>query len=534
MDNLIRNMGASLYHKGDYQSAMGIFQRLAVHQRSHGNTESLLESETTIARCLYRCDRIDEALTGFNKVLIDLRKFFPEDHDKVLEVKNEIALCFLEKGNYVDALDNFKAIATVDKAKGNDNEDTLVTQGNIGLCLSKMNRLQEAHKLIEQTLREQIEMHGETHPHVFATKNNLAGCLERMGGTASVQSGLKILETTENESAKSMGSEHLSTLQTKQNQIACLMELGKHDEAFKICIEVKQAIEKQFGRKHKTYLHAHINMVGIMSATKKYDEAIILALECKKLHEDAIGPNHPDIINVLNTLACCYLDKGNYKEALKIQQSAMKRFSDSDHVRALVTLKNNMALCLDNLNQREEALHVLESVEHELGAHLGKEHDDVITVMKNRAQMMLKGELFSDAAKVFREVEILRKKLEQGEDLLEARKNLLNCYLKVDDLNQAREVYSNIAGRGKTDNELTKLKNDLALRLADENYNTSALRVFKEVEQIMEDVVKLAPSNCALINTKENIGSVYEQMGRIEEAKTLYEYVNKMRTNAVQ
>ena len=533
MDVVIYTMGFDLYRKGDYQSAMDMFQRLLVHKRSNDNSDILFETEKMMARCLYRCHRIEEALNGFNKVLTDLRKLYPEDHEEVLEVKNEVALCCLENGAYVEALKNFQAIASVDKAKGNNSKDALVTEANIGLCLSKLNRLPEAHQQIEQTLQKQIEMHGENHPHVLVSKVNLATCLERMGGPAHAQSGLKLLESIESESAKSMGSDHLHTLQAKQNQIACLMELGKYEEAFKICVEVKQAIGKQFGQKHKTYLHAQVNMVAIMSATNKCDEAIILALECKKLYEDANGPDHPENISVLNTLACCYSNKENYEEALKIQQTAVKRFKGTQNLRDLVTLKNNMALCLGKLNRSEEALSMLESVEHQLATQLGKQHADVIRVMANRARMMCKFEKFTEAVPIFREIERLTKNMPDLEEyLLEARKSLLECYLQVDDLNQALEVYSNVAGKGTTNHELTKIKNDLARRLADENINTHALRVFKEVEGIMENVVKLPPTNCALINTKDNIASVYEQLGRMEEANRLYAYVEKMRLNS--
>lgn len=526
MAQLFIQMANHFYSSGDFSNALVWYETLLKYQVERGFTDTH-DTKYVIAKCLYQCGRLEEAVALFSEYIVALKNQYPADHDEVLEAQNELALCFIGKKEYPKALELFLAILKVDERKGKFDKDTLVTKGNIALCYSNTDKLHEAKKMQEEILKEQIKMLGADHPHVTYTRNNLAACLERLGDSAGA---LKILQSTSSNASSNLGDKHLATLQSKQNQIACLSELGRLEDALNLSVEVQRDIERQYGNKHPTYLKARLNMALIMTKLEKYDEAILLCLELKSLYEEAFGPKHPDLISVMGMLASCYSDKDDHTKALEIQEDTLRKFSGSD-VRLLSTLKNNMAQTLFRLQRPRDGLVVMESVEHEMTKLLGENHPDVRLVKKNKATLLFECDMFAESAKCYRELEKLYKAAEDNDSLDSTRTQLIKCYIEVNDCNQGLEVYSNVRGKAQKDNELTLAKNQLALKLANfENYHSHALRIFREVEEIMEKVVQLSPTNGALLNTKLNIASVYEEMGQQKEADALYQYVERMKT----
>ena len=520
-------MASKWWESGDYANALVWYETLLKYYQGEKDDDvssQIQQTEYMIGKCLYQCGRHDEALNLFQKTLISLRKIYPSDHDDVLEALNEVALCYCGKDEHPKALEIYQDIEKVDKRKGKYDKDTLVTKSSIAMCYSNMDRLTEAKQIYEEVLAEQIKMLGPDHPHIMYTKTNLATCLQRMGKST------KAFEMYQNSTLKTpLGNEHLGSIQNKANQIGCLIDQGRLEDALNMSFDVQRSIEKQYGRKHPTWCNARLELAKILVKSKKFDEAILVTLEVQAIYKETKGEDHPAMLQIVNLLASCHSGKENYQEALRIQQEGLRKFPKAD-IRSLSTLKNNIARTLFDLERPQEGVAIMDEVDREMTKLLGEEHPDAILVKENKGMLLMESDLHQDAARCLREVERLYKVTSNADSLLKIRKELLICYLEMSDLNQCLEVYSHLHGKMHDDYELCSIKNKVALKLADQdNYKRQALKIFKEVEDIMEKTVKLPETNGALLNTKLNIATCLEELGDGQEADIIYKHIQKVK-----
>eukprot|EP00111_Clytia_hemisphaerica_P017188 TCONS_00050882-protein len=520
-------MASKWWESGDYANALIWYETLLQYYQAEKDddvTNQIWETKYMIGKCLYQCGRHDEALQIFQKTLISLRQTYSADHDEVLEVLNEIALCYCGKGEHPKALEIYQDIEKVDQRKRKYDKDTLVTRSSIAMCYSNMDRLVESKQIYEEVLAEQIKMLGPDHSHVMYTKTNLATCLQRMGKSQQA------FEIYQNSTLKTpFGNEHLASIQNKSNQIGCLIDQGRLEDALNMSFDVQRSIEKKYSRKHPTWTNARLELAKILVQSKKFDEAILVTLEVKSIYMETKGEDHQDMLQIVNLLAACYSGKDDYQEALRIQQESLKKFPNAD-IRSSATLRNNIARTLFDLGRPQDGLTIIDDVDRQMTKLLGEKHPDSILVKKNKAKLLLESDLHQDAAHCFREVELLYKVTCNMKSLLEVRKELMICFLEMNDLNQCLEVYSHLRDQMDDDYELCSIKNKLALKLADtDNYKRQAVKIFKEVERIMEETVKLPATNPALLNTKLNIATCLEELGDQQEADLYFKHIQNIK-----
>lgn len=520
---MMKLLAEGLTERGDFMTAKNIYRQMSSIHLEEKNMPGLISTELKAAKCELRCGFSDEALSTYRQLLTLINNSLDQDHELVLEVKNQIATCLLNQGKHAEALEQFEKIAKIDAEKGVENDDTLVTEANIGLCLCNLNKLEEAYNIYQKVLPKQLALHKDpSHPHIVVTKNNIAGVLFRMGKTEEAS---KHLESTAQELVTGKKEDDISVLETKQNIISSLIKEGKNQKAFEMCMDVQKIIKRI--PKHPLLMSNSLNMIMVLWNLEMFDEALHIALQTRKLFESTHGERNPKVFDILTALAKCYSNLGRYEEALTCQRETEERFKNVIDPKELVALHSRIADTLIELKRDSEVVSLMNTSVPQLEKLCGTNHPDVLEAKEKQGSILCNAGKFSEAVSVLRLVEKLHQANRNTNACIEVRKTLLKCYANIPDLNQGMEMYSHLIGKDYTDHALTHSKNKLANKLADVNRHADALKIFQEVEKIMQSI-GLPPGNGALLNTKLNIGGMLKNLGKIQEAQSYFKYVDSV------
>jgi len=260
----------------------------------------------------------------------------------------------------------------------------------------------------------------------------------------------------------------------------------------------------------------------------KHQEGIEVGEKCLKLQEAAFGENHSELLATLIAITECYEGKEDYENALKAQKHAEVIYAQTfgKDSPGLSKLQNNIAGTLLKLKRGPEALEMFEKIEKEMIRQYGKDHPSVFTIKSNKAMVYAGIGKYVEASRVFKEVENYEQNNRKSS--LSTRRELLRCLVAAKHLTQAAEVYGKVAGKGHENFDMTLAKNNYAIALLEAKKYADALKVFKEVESIMEEM-KMPASHPALLNTKQNIGTTYHHMGKQDDAGKMFSYVKQMK-----
>ena len=307
-----------------------------------------------------------------------------------------------------------------------------------------------------------------------------------------------------------------------------MKETGQLEESVKHNSKLADDISANLGDNHSLLFEVQNNLISTYLKLEKHEEGIKIGEKCLKLQEDAFGKNHSELLATLIVLTECYEGKGDYENALKAQKHSEVIYAQTfgKDSPGLSKLQNNIAGTLLKLKRGEEALDMFEKIEKEMIRQYGKEHPTVFTVKSNKAMVYAGIDKYAEAAHVFKEVETYEQNHRQSS--LSTRREMLRCYVAAKHLTQAAEVYSKVAGKGQENFDMTIAKNNYAIALLGAKKFADALKVFKEVESIME-AMKMPATHPALLNTKQNIGTTYQHLGKQDDAGKMFAYVKQMK-----
>ncbi|MGC4004872.1 MAG: tetratricopeptide repeat protein [Pirellulales bacterium] len=186
----------------------------------------------TIAQTYVHLGRADLGYDEIRKALEILKARLAADDPLVLRGEFWLAVCAMESGRNVEALElQERTFATQRRLLGDDHLDTLKNTRLTANLYAAANRHDEALALREKTLQAFRKRFGEDDLETIAAKNNL--------GTSYFQSGrfddaLKLFEAAEATLKTRYGAEHPSTLTLSNNTAACLERLNRAADAVAI------------------------------------------------------------------------------------------------------------------------------------------------------------------------------------------------------------------------------------------------------------------------------------------------------------
>ncbi len=285
---------------------------------------------------------------------------------------------------------------TLDAASGKIGEDfaeqpevAAAVRFTIGVVYRRLGLIGQAERLLREALEQCRGIHGEVHPEVAATLNELGILLEYKGDYEGAEALLrKALEidqrlpidrthailTVKNNLANVLeskgdyeGAEQLyrevlarrrrlaavkptALVASIQNLAYLLSGKGDYEQAEAAYIEALAEVERNFEKKHPLRATIIDNLASLHHKKGDYDRAESFHLQALALRRELLGEEHPKVSNSLNNLGRLFTNKGEYAPARRYLQGALEitreTFGDA-HPR--------IADILDNLGAIESA-----------------------------------------------------------------------------------------------------------------------------------------------------------------------------------
>ncbi len=251
--------------------------------------------------------------------------------------------------------------------------------------LGELGRDGEARPLFQEALDLYRRAHGERHPELALTLNDLAE-LERRHDAVRAERLLREAEALQ----RGLFDEPHPHLATTLNNLGLLfLETGRLDEAEKALDEALAMGRAVYPGGHPKLASSLVNHAQLRRAQGRYAEAEAGFREAAALQERLLGAGHADTANTWNSLGetLATLDRGAEAETLYLEALRVLRARLGDRDRRVAATLNNLADLAQtrgDLAQAErrylEALEVLRAV-------LGPDHPDVAATLHNLATL---------------------------------------------------------------------------------------------------------------------------------------------------
>lgn len=221
---------------------------------------------------------------------------------------------------------------------------------NLANLLRRLGRFEEAHRLDEDTLRQQEELIGDSHPY---------------------------------------------TLMTAGGYGADLRTLGRYREALERDLRTYAASVEVFGEDHRRTLTAANNLAASYRLMGMFDKALDGDGGTYRRLRVVLGPEHPNTLASANNLARDLRETGDYEGSVALLREVVAGYRNlfGDHSRDVLTAQANLAVSLRSTGEIDEAAHLLDETYHRLLATLGPTSPDTLFSWLSRtANLMLQGQ----------------------------------------------------------------------------------------------------------------------------------------------
>ncbi|KAJ1469068.1 hypothetical protein T484DRAFT_1982955, partial [Baffinella frigidus] len=181
--------------------------------------------------------------------------------------------------------------------------------------------LQEALVLYRKSLDLSIKVHGEEHPDVATSYNNIASLFQSQG---KYPEALELHTKSLAIDLKLHGPEHPGVARS-YNNMACVYfkSQGKEKEAMEF-FEKSLAINlKFFGPEHPEVLGLYNNMAAVFFSQGKYEESMELRKTSLAMGIKALGAEHPVVADAYDGMAGVYLAQFQLAEALEVMYKSL-------------------------------------------------------------------------------------------------------------------------------------------------------------------------------------------------------------------
>ena len=187
---------------------------------------------------------------------------------------------------------------------------------NLALVYLKVNRLQEALNLNEETLALEKVRLGPDHPDTLQTMNNLGITYEALGRRADA---VKLEVEAVKLMTVKLGPDHRITLESMHNLANNYEALGRHAEALKLREQTLSLRKAKLGPDHPDTLMSMGDVARSLFAVDRGAEAVALIDECVRL--SAGKDVNPALLPAVITLRLRHFEQIN--DAVGCRQTAV-------------------------------------------------------------------------------------------------------------------------------------------------------------------------------------------------------------------
>ena len=184
-----------------------------------------------------------------------------------------------------------------------------------------------------------------------------------------------------------LGLDHPATLQCMNGLALSYLDLGRFDDARRLCEETLALQRTKLGPDHPDTLSTRSSLANTYDACGRPDDAASLRKETLKLAKARLGPDHPDTLKYMANLASGYANQGHHEKALELRKEMLelqKRKFGSDDPDTLMGM-NNLANSYQAVGRDADALKLREEALPLMQVKLGLDHPHTLMCMNNLA-----------------------------------------------------------------------------------------------------------------------------------------------------
>ncbi len=311
---------------------------------------------------------------------VDLRtRQFGNDDPLTLKSMSQLAYFLMEESKLLNKRDSlYKAeslyretLETQEIVLGDENKDTLVTQGNLALTLFRLEEYAEAESLFRRTVRTNREVLGGDHRETLLAMNNLALTLKKLDKLDDAENLYR--ETIEAQ-RKYLPRDDRDTLQSIFNLAGLLRSNEKKTEAERLYREVLAGRRGTLGDAHPDTIEVIVLLAQLANDRETYGEAASLYREILEQSREAYAADDPNITSALIRLGMFLTERGDPLEAEPLLREAvqLRQKAFAEGAWQVANVESALGACLTKVKRFEEAESLLLKsqpiYEKELGA----------------------------------------------------------------------------------------------------------------------------------------------------------------------
>jgi tetratricopeptide (TPR) repeat protein len=323
-----------------------------------------------LATTYWHQGRANEAADLNHQVLQAALNSLGPEHPTTLQIMTQLGVIRRLQGRFPDSEELHRnAIEGMIKTLGEDHDDALLAIDNLGQTLWCMFRFEEAK---EQHLKAiaGMEIHpkmGPTHEKTLAAKENLAMTYREIGGEL-LNDAHRLMEDVLKQRHNTLGKEQPYTLMAMCNLARVKHSMNKLEEAETLLLKAIPVAERNLGKNHTGVTMGKFRLAQIRASQKRYNEAEEIfkyVLEPQRYttmarEEGHVKGDHPDRIFAMFSFVEFYEQQGKIQEAISTCEELAYVLRESVHPIADKVRDKQKKLDALRLRNTENTVHVMD------------------------------------------------------------------------------------------------------------------------------------------------------------------------------
>ena len=530
----IRSRGAdALGEAGRVEEAITAYRNLLIELQLAfpDDHPSTLAAQVRLAGLIGEAGSVDDAIMALRHLLEDFRRVFGEDHPNTLVTHSNLAHWLGEAGRVEEAITTYRELANQERCVlGDDHPNTLTTRGNLARWLAEAGHVEEAISVGRGVLADRRHSVGYDHPDTLVTRGNLAMALGQSGRALEAITAYEGLLV---DMGRVLGDDHPTTLTTRGSLAACLNEAGRVDDAIIAYERLLDGQRRILGEDHPDTLATRNNLVGLPHAGVGRVETMIAT--CRELLRDEVrvfGDDHPTTLTTRGNLAEWLGRAGSADDAIAAYQDLLidlQRVLGTSHPTVLVA-RGSLAHWLGEAGYVEEAITAYEELLADQRQILGEDHPDTLTTRSNLAGLLAQTGHVEEAITAYEELVTDQRRIlgEDHPDTLTVLSSVAHLLGQAGHVEEAIPAYQELLADqrrilGEDHPDTLTTRSNLALMLGQSGRVPEAITTY---EDLLDDLRRvLGEDHPTTLTARSNLAGLVGIAGRFPEAVAIYESV---------
>jgi serine/threonine protein kinase/tetratricopeptide (TPR) repeat protein len=226
---------------------------------------------------------------------------FPDQPLVEARLRSTLAMTYESLGEHQVALRHAeRARELYERALGTEHPETLTSMHNQAQILYLLWRVDETHKLHEETLALRRRVLGAEHPETLKSMYSLANILWQL---SNLDEAYRLHKETLDIRRRVLGDEHPDTLQSMDRLACVLYYQERFDEARRLHEKTLVLQRRVLGVDHPDTLWSMHNLANVHDCLGNSEEAYRLHKETLEIRRRVLTAEHPDTLLSMNNLA---------------------------------------------------------------------------------------------------------------------------------------------------------------------------------------------------------------------------------------